>query len=141
MRPGLFSCPSFSFIVYLFLEICPVCVIQVVITLTDQTAVLYTREQVENIVEMIIQKLFQRGSVPTETLLDNSISQQPKPSTKMTLSVNEAAELIGISRPKVYDLLRDGTLPSIHVGKKIVIPRQAVIDWLSEGESNGKETC
>ena len=59
----------------------------------------------------------------------------------MTLSVNEAAELIGISRPKVYDLLRDGTLPSIHVGKKIVIPRQAVIDWLSEGESNGKETC
>ena len=141
MRPGLFSCPSFSFIVYLFLEICPVCVIQVVITLTDQTAVLYTKEQVENIVEMVIQKLFQRGSVPTEMNLDNSTSQQPKPSTKMTLSVNEAAELIGISRPKVYDLLRDGTLPSIHVGKKIVIPRQAVIDWLSEGESNGKETC
>ena len=141
MRPGLFSCPSFSFIVYLFLEICPVCVIQVVITLTDQTAVLYTKEQVENIVEMVIQKLFQRGSVPTEMNLDNSTSQQPKPSTKMTLSVNEAAELIGISRPKVYDLLRDGTLPSIHVGKKIVIPRQAVIDWLSEGENNGKETC
>ena len=112
-----------------------------VITLTDQTAVLYTKEQVENIVEMVIQKLFQRGSVPTEMNLDNSTSQQPKPSTKMTLSVNEAAELIGISRPKVYDLLRDGTLPSIHVGKKIVIPRQAVIDWLSEGESNGKETC
>ena len=109
--------------------------------MTDQTAVVYTKEQVENIVEMVIQKLFQRGSVPTESILDNSISQQPKPSTKMTLSVNEAAELIGISRPKVYDLLRDGTLPCIHVGKKIVIPRQAVIDWLLEGENNGKETC
>ena len=109
--------------------------------MTDQAAVVYTMEQVENIVELVIQKLLQRGTVTTEPNLDNSISQRPKPSTKMTLSVNEAAELIGISRPKVYDLLRDGTLPSIHVGKKIVIPKQAVIDWLSEGENNGKETC
>ena len=109
--------------------------------MTDQAAVVYTKEQVENIVEMVVQKLLQRGSVPTEPILDNSISQQSKPCTKMTLSVNEAAELIGISRPKMYDLLRDGTLPSIHVGKKIVISKQAVIDWLSEGDNNGKETC
>ena len=59
----------------------------------------------------------------------------------MTLSVSETAEMIGISKPKVYDLLREGKLPSIHVGKKIVIPKQAVIDWLSGGVSNGEETC
>ena len=109
--------------------------------MTDQTAVVYTKEQVENIVEMVIQKLFQRGSVPTETILDNSISQQPLPGTKMTLSVSEAAKMIGISKPKVYDLIREDQLPGIHVGKKIVIPKQAVIDWLSGGVNNGEETC
>ncbi len=69
------------------------------------------------------------------------VSQQPMPGTKMTLSVSEAAEMIGISKPKVYDLIRDGELTSIHVGKKIVIPKQSVIDWLSGGVSNGEETC
>ena len=28
-----------------------------------------------------------------------------------------------------------------HVGKKIVIARQALMDWLSEGDTNGKKAC
>ena len=110
-------------------------------TLTEKTQVVYTHEQVEQIVEMLFQKFTQRESTPTKVYLDNSMSQQTLPGTKMTLSVSETAELIGISKPKVYDLLRDGELTSIHVGKKIVIPKQAVIDWLSGGVNNGEETC
>ena len=107
--------------------------------MTGQTPVVYTEEQVEKIVEMILRKLSPQA--PAAVHLDNSISQQTLPGTKMTLSVSETAEMIGISKPKVYDLLREGKLPSIHVGKKIVIPKQAVIDWLSGGVSNGEETC
>ena len=109
--------------------------------MTERTQVVYTADQVEQIVEMLFQKFTQRASTTTDMHLDNRISQQPLPGTKMTLSVGETAELIGISKPKVYDLLRDGGLPSIHVGKKIVIPKQAVIDWLSGGVNNGEETC
>ena len=109
--------------------------------LTEKTQVVYTADQVEQIVEMLFQKLTQRESVPTKVYLDNSMPQQALPGTKMTLSVNETAKMIGISKPKVYDLLRDGELPSIHIGKKIVIPKQAVIDWLSGGVNNGEETC
>ena len=108
-------------------------------SLTGQTPVVYTEEQVEKIVEIILRKLSPQA--PAAVHLDNSISQQTLPGTKMTLSVSETAEMIGISKPKVYDLLREGKLPSIHVGKKIVIPKQAVIDWLSGGVSNGEETC
>ena len=54
----------------------------------------------------------------------------------MTLSVREAAELIGISRPKMYELIHSHEIPSIHIGKKITISRKALMDWLSEGETN-----
>ena len=112
-----------------------------VTSLTGQANIVYTADQVEQIVEMLFQKLTQQANVPTKTHLDSSISQQPMPGTKMTLSVSEAAKMIGISKPKVYDLVREEQLPGIHVGKKIVIPKQAVIDWLSRGVNNGEETC
>ena len=59
----------------------------------------------------------------------------------MTLSVREAAELIGISKPTVYQLIRENQLPCIHAGKKIVIARQALLDWMSEGAIYGKKAC
>jgi excisionase family DNA binding protein len=109
--------------------------------LTEQTSIVYTADQVEQIVELLFQKFTQHISSHTAADLDSSISQQSMPDTKLTLSVNEAAKMIGISKPKVYDLILEGDLVSIHVGKKIVIPKQAVTDWLSGGESNGKKTC
>ena len=95
--------------------------------MTEQTSIVYTADQVEQIVELLFQKFTQHISSPTAAYLDSSISQQPMPDTKLTLSVNEAAKMIGISKPKVYDLIREGSLLSIHVGKKIVIPKQAVL--------------
>ena len=109
--------------------------------LTEHPAVVYTAEQVAEIVELVLRRLSQRSASSAPSYLDNGTSQQPQPCTRMTLSVTEAAAMVGISKPKMYALLRQGIIPSIHAGKKIVIPRQAVIDWLSKGENNGKETC
>lgn len=33
------------------------------------------------------------------------------------ISVGEAAEIVGLSRSKVYELLADGLLPSIRIGR------------------------
>lgn len=109
--------------------------------MTDNRSVVYTAEQVAEIVELVIQRLEQRSKIAAPVNLDNCTSQQPQPGTKITLSVSEAADLIGVSKPTMYALIRDGTIPSVHAGTKIVIHRQAVIDWLSKGESNGEETC
>lgn len=41
----------------------------------------------------------------------------------------------------MYQLIRENQIPSIHAGKKIMITRQALLDWLSKGENNGKKAC
>ena len=53
---------------------------------------------------------------------------------KMTYSVTELVELLGISRPRVYDLLHKGA-PCIRVGRKLVIPAKAFDAWLAERAS------
>lgn len=96
--------------------------------MTDQNSITYTKEQVERIVELVLQNLVQSDETDPPLYLDKGISQQALPGTRMTVTVSEAAEMIGISRPKVYDLIRDGELPALKAGKKIVILKQAVLE-------------
>ena len=42
---------------------------------------------------------------------------------KLTYTVTEAAELLGISRTSAYDCVRRGELPALALGRRIVIPR------------------
>jgi len=45
-------------------------------------------------------------------------------------SVDELAAEINLSRAKTYEGLRSGAIPSIRVGKRFIIPRQAIRRWL-----------
>lgn len=40
-----------------------------------------------------------------------------------TVSVEEAAELLGVSRQTAYKAVRRGEIPSLRLGRKIVVPR------------------
>lgn len=42
---------------------------------------------------------------------------------RLAVSVDEAARLLGISRDLAYDLVRRGKLPSVRLGRRIVVPR------------------
>jgi excisionase family DNA binding protein len=42
---------------------------------------------------------------------------------RLVLTVAEAAELLGISRALAYELVARGELPSIRLGRRIVVPR------------------
>lgn len=53
---------------------------------------------------------------------------------RMTLTVEEAARLLGVSRALAYEIVRDGEIPSLRLRRRIVIPRR-VIDALLRGES------
>jgi excisionase family DNA binding protein len=44
---------------------------------------------------------------------------------RLTLSVPEAAELLGISRNAAYEAAQRGDIPSIRVGKRLLVPRTA----------------
>jgi excisionase family DNA binding protein len=45
------------------------------------------------------------------------------PNERPTLSVAETADLLGISRWLVQQAVRDGSLPSVRVGRRILIPK------------------
>jgi excisionase family DNA binding protein len=45
-------------------------------------------------------------------------------------SVEDLARELGISRQKAYTELRAGRIPSIRLGRRFVIPRAAIAEWL-----------
>jgi len=53
------------------------------------------------------------------------------------LRVTEAAELLGISRSATYQLLADGVLPTIRIGRSIRIPSTALDAWITEHTTPG----
>ncbi|MCP4968483.1 MAG: helix-turn-helix domain-containing protein [bacterium] len=50
---------------------------------------------------------------------------------RLTISVDEAASLLGISRSAAYDCVKTGELPSIGMGRRVLIPL-AVLQRLVE---------
>jgi excisionase family DNA binding protein len=56
------------------------------------------------------------------------------PTQRPALSVVETAQLLGISRWLVQQAVRDGSLPSVRVGRNILIPR-VQLDALLAGQS------
>ena len=74
--------------------------------------------------------------------LDNDIPENASlPTGKLTVTVDEAAKMVGISKPKMYEIVRSRSVRSINVGKKILISRQSLVDWIERGGSYVKETC
>ena len=61
-----------------------------------------------------------------------SDDERPVPETptsadqRLTVSVEEAARLLGISRGLAYLLVNRGDIPSIRLGRRIVVPRRAL---------------
>lgn len=55
---------------------------------------------------------------------------------RMTLTVEEAAEALGVSRNHAYEMLAQGRFPvePIRVGQRILIPRQKLIDLIEKGD-------
>lgn len=54
------------------------------------------------------------------------------PEERLALTVEEAAQLLAVSRAQAYALVRRGELPSVTVGKAIRVPRRALEAWLEE---------
>ena len=107
----------------------------------DMNMRFYTNEQVHQIVDQLLLQFDEAAPGPEPAHLKNDIPQQSSPENKVTLTVSEAAELIGISKPSMYEVVRAGKVRSVKVGKKILISRQSLMDWLKKGENYGAEAC
>lgn len=55
---------------------------------------------------------------------------------RLTLTVEQAGELLGISRALAYEMARTGQLPSLRFGKRIVVPKKAIENMLESSLSS-----
>ena len=54
-----------------------------------------------------------------------SIDQLP-----VSLSAPEVAQVLGISRAGAYNLLRSKGFPTIHIGKRMLVPKDKFLAWM-----------
>lgn len=52
--------------------------------------------------------------------------------SKILLKPSEAAELVSLSRSEVYELIRDGIIPSVRVGKSLRVPVRELKAWAEQ---------
>ena len=50
----------------------------------------------------------------------------------LTLNAREAAEVLRISKSKVYELAQSESFPAIRIGKRVVIPHDKLIQWIND---------
>jgi len=51
---------------------------------------------------------------------------------RLTVTVSQAARILGISRGLAYQMAREGKIPTLRFGKRIVVPRKAIERLLQE---------
>ena len=54
------------------------------------------------------------------------------------LNAKTIAEVLGISHASTYELLHEKDFPTLHIGNRIVVPKEAFIRWIEthmEGET------
>ncbi|MBU2009194.1 MAG: helix-turn-helix domain-containing protein [Chloroflexi bacterium] len=56
---------------------------------------------------------------------------------RLTVTVPEAARLLGIGRGLAYELARLGELPCLRFGRRLVIPRAALTEMLASAANKG----
>lgn len=49
----------------------------------------------------------------------------------LTLTVSEAAHVLGISRTTAYECVRTGQLRAVRLGRRLVVPRDAITELLA----------
>lgn len=50
----------------------------------------------------------------------------------LTISVERAGELLGISRASAYEAVKQGRIPHLRFGRKLVVPRAALERMVSQ---------
>jgi excisionase family DNA binding protein len=66
-------------------------------------------------------------------LVDATSRKQAMASSEpLLLSVREAARSLGISRNLCYQLVAEGRLPNVRLGRRVLIPRWGLEQWITQ---------
>ena len=51
----------------------------------------------------------------------------------------EVARLLGLSRSQTYQMMAEGRLPIIRIGRAVRVPKQALAEWIRTNTANTSE--
>ncbi len=54
-----------------------------------------------------------------------------KQSKPLVYTVDEISKLLRVSKPSAYEAVNTGKIPSVRVGKRLLVPKDAFDRWLS----------
>ena len=78
-------------------------------------------------------KLIELEATSTKTVAPQIIiSEENKLTNKLTLTVAEACEALSMSKTNMYQLIHRDDFPCVMIGRKALIPRDKLIEWLND---------
>lgn len=57
----------------------------------------------------------------------------------LLLNVKQLTELLGVSESSVYELIQEADFPSLRIGKRIVVPKEELRQWIAAHTKGAKE--
>ena len=57
----------------------------------------------------------------------------------LLLNTTQLADLLGVSHSSVYELIQEPGFPSLRIGKRIVIPKEELRQWISNNTKGAKK--
>ena len=50
----------------------------------------------------------------------------------LSLNADQVADVLGISRTHAYELMHSYGFPTLHIGNRMVVPRDKLIQWIDK---------
>ena len=50
----------------------------------------------------------------------------------LMLSIPDLTEALGISRARAYELVKSEGFPALHIGNRILVPKEELIAWIKD---------
>lgn len=49
-----------------------------------------------------------------------------------SLNANQVAEILGVARNSAYTLMHSEGFPTIHIGRRLVVPKEKLLQWMDD---------
>jgi predicted DNA-binding transcriptional regulator AlpA len=49
-----------------------------------------------------------------------------------TLNAQQVAEILGIAKNSAYTLMHSEGFPTIHIGRRLVVPKEKLLQWMDD---------
>lgn len=87
----------------------------------------YTEADIRMIIKSTVQEVLSTILIDEEPEI--TANEDQKKPDKLTVTVREAADILGVSKPSILELIHTGAINHKRIGRKILIPYKALVDW------------